>query len=310
VRSYNQQIKTLRLLCQEHHIPMQTPFSDTDVCFLLQAYVRPGRKVTTVPLFLSAIQHFARQQWNVEYVIEKTRQLHETMVSLRRRDSATAVSVSKVPITLADLLAFHAKLDRLYFEHARTWCMALFAFFGLLRIGEYCDGSLHIGDVSAQPYGLDIVIRRSKTSAQPVCISLAARPDELCPVAALRRYSEFCALLRIPSSPHDPLFVVRTQGGRQFEAIKPQHFIDDIRDLIRHLFPSRTVDDYAGHSFRRGGCTAMLQAGVSQVIVQRHGRWVSDAFKRYLDSLSSPATRVIPTQALIHAPIGAPPRLP
>ena len=52
--------------------------------------------------------------------------------------------------------------------------------------------------------------------------------------------------------------------------MKPQHFIDDVRELIRRLFPSRNADDYAGHSFRRGGTTAMLQAGVSQVIVQRH----------------------------------------
>ena len=89
--------------------------------------------------------------------------------------------------------------------------------------------------------------------------------------------------------------------------MKPQHFIDDIRALIWCLFPTRDVSGYAGHSFRRGGTTAMLQAGVSQVIVQRHRRWVSDAFKRYLDSLSSPATRVIPTQAL--SPIAAPPRL-
>ena len=190
MRSYNQQIKALRRLCDDHHISTDAPFSDTDVCFLLQEYAKRHR-VTTVPLFLSAVQYFARQQWSVEYVIDKSRQLHETQVALRRKYSTTAVSVAKVPITLADLAAFHATLDRQYFEHARTWCAALLAFFGLLRIGEYCDGSLLIGDVSAQPYGLDIVIRRSKTSAQPVRISLAARPDELCPVAALRRYSAF-----------------------------------------------------------------------------------------------------------------------
>jgi hypothetical protein len=264
-----------------------------------------------VPLFLSATQHYARLQWGVEYEILRGRQLHETLVALKRKYSSTAVAVAKVPITLDDLVAFHARLDRRYFEHARIWCAALLAFFGLLRIGEYCNGSLLIGDVCPQPYGLDVVIRHSKTSPhQAVRISMAARPDALCPVAALRHYSLFFPLLRIPSSPRDPLFVVRIRGGAQLELMKPQHFIDDIRGLIRCLFPSRDVDGYAGHSFRRGGTTAMLQAGVSQVIVQRHGRWVSDAFKRYLDSLSSPATRVIPTQALIRTPIGAPPRLP
>jgi hypothetical protein len=261
-----------------------------------------------VPLFLSAIQHFARQEWGVEFVLTKSRQLHETMVALKRKHASSAASIAKTPLTLADLVAFYSALDRRYFEHARTWCAALLAFFGLLRIGEYCDGALLIGDVSSQPYGLDIVIRRSKTSSQPARISIAARPDALCPVAALRHYASFFPLLHIPSSPRDPLFVVRIHAGAKLELMKPQHFIEDIRALIRCLFPSRDVSGYAGHSFRRGGTTAMLQAGVSQVIVQRHGRWVSDAFKRYLDSISSPATRVMPTQALIH--IAAPPRLP
>jgi hypothetical protein len=206
--------------------------------------------------------------------------------------------------------AFHGILDRQYFEHARIWCAALLAFFGLLRIGEYCDGALSISDVSAQPYGLDIVIRRSKTSLQPVRISLAARPDALCPVAALRHYASFFPLLNIPSGPRDPLFVVRCRDGARLELMKPQHFVEDIRMLIQCLFPSRDLSDFAGHSFRRGGTTAMLQAGVSQVIVQRHGRWRSQAFQRYLDSVSSPATRVIPTQALIYTTISAPPRLP
>lgn len=276
---------------------------------MLQAYAETHR-VTTVPLFLSAIQHFAREQWGVEYNIPKGRQLHETLVALRRKHASSDFANAKTPVTLADLVAFHTALDRRYFEHARTWCAALLAFFGLLRIGEYCGGALLIGDVSAQTYGLDIVIRRSKTSSQPARISLAARPDALCPVAALRHYASFFAVLHIPSGPRDPLFVVRIHEGTQLELMKPQHFIEDVRDLVRCLFPSRDVGGYAGHSFRRGGTTAMIQAGVSQVIVQRHGRWLSDAFKRYLDSLSSPATRVIPTQALIHAPIGAPPRLP
>jgi hypothetical protein len=262
-----------------------------------------------VPLFLSAIQHFSRQQWGVEFSISRGRQLHETQVALRHKHASGDFANAKTPITIGDLVAFHTALDRRYFEHARTWCACLLAFFGLLRIGEYCEGALLISDVSAQSYGLDIVIRRSKTSTQPARISLAARPDALCPAAALRHYASFFPVLNIPCGPLDPLFVVRIHGGARIELMKPAHLIGDVRDLIRLLFPARDVLSYAGHSFRRGGTTAMLQAGVSQVIVQRHGRWKSDAFKRYLDSMSSPATRVIPTQALIHAPIVVP-RLP
>ena len=184
-RSYSTQARTLLRLCSKHHVPIDSPFSDTDLCFLLDAYAET-HKVTTVPMFLSAIQHFARVKWGVEYSVPKGRLLFETLGALKLKHASTAASIAKTPITLADLVAFHATLDRRYFEHARTWCAALLGFFGLLRIGEYCDGALFIGDVSEQPYGLDIVIRRSKTSAQPPRISLAERPDALCPVAALR----------------------------------------------------------------------------------------------------------------------------
>ena len=258
--------------------------------------------------FLSAIQWFARKTWDVEFFINKGRQLYvsETQVALRRKHSSSSVSVSKRPISLTDLVAFHSALDLRYFERTRTWCVALFAFFGLLRIGEYCDGALLIGDVSAQPYGLEIVIRRSKTNPHPDRISLALRPDIFCPAAALRHYASVFPVLGIPSGPSDPLFAVCTRGGSRVELMRPSHFNDDIRALLRCLFPSRAASEYAGHSFRRGGTTAMLQAGVSEAIVQRHGRWRSDALKKYLDSLSSPATRIIPTQALIHAPIVVP----
>jgi integrase len=298
-------VNTLLRLCAAHQIDPAIPFSDTDLCYLLYLYAE-GHKVTTVPLFLSAVQYFARRRWGIEFTFPKGRQLHETLTALRHKYASDDFANAKVPITMADLVAFHAALDRRYFEHARTWCAALLAFFGLLRISEYCAGALRIGDVSPEPYGLDIVIRRSKTTTQPVRISLALRPDILCPLAALRHYASFFPLLRIPCGPSDPLFVVRIGDGTRLERLQPAHFIEDVRSLIRLSFPAENARGYAGHSFRRGGTTAMLQAGVPQVIVQRHGRWASDAFKRYLDSASSPATRVIATQALIHAPITIP----
>ena len=47
VRSYNRQIEALLRLCHQHDISIDAPFSDTDVCYLLQAYAE-GHRVTTV----------------------------------------------------------------------------------------------------------------------------------------------------------------------------------------------------------------------------------------------------------------------
>ena len=58
---------------------------------------------------------------------------------------------------------------------------------------------------------------------------------------------------------------------------------------------------YAGHSFRRGGATALKLAGVADSDIQRHGRWKSNAYKLYFDA-DSPAFRLIATRALRPTP--------
>jgi hypothetical protein len=40
--------------------------------------------------------------------------------------------------------------------------------------------------------------------------------------------------------------------------------------------------DYAGHSFRRGGASWALEAGLSGDVIQILGDWKSDAYRGYL----------------------------
>ena len=40
-------------------------------------------------------------------------------------------------------------------------------------------------------------------------------------------------------------------------------------------------EDYAGHSLRIGGAVSLKQAGVEEPIIQKLGRWKSDAYKLY-----------------------------
>ena len=39
---------------------------------------------------------------------------------------------------------------------------------------------------------------------------------------------------------------------------------------------------YSSHSFRRGGCTWAFKAGVPTGLIQHHGDWLSECYKRYL----------------------------
>ena len=40
---------------------------------------------------------------------------------------------------------------------------------------------------------------------------------------------------------------------------------------------------FSTHSLRRGGATAMGQANVDPALIQQHGRWTSECYKRYIE---------------------------
>ena len=42
------------------------------------------------------------------------------------------------------------------------------------------------------------------------------------------------------------------------------------------------VEEYALHSLRTGGATHLSTGGVTQEVLQREGRWASDAYKAYV----------------------------
>jgi hypothetical protein len=51
------------------------------------------------------------------------------------------------------------------------------------------------------------------------------------------------------------------------------------------IWSAAGIPTASGHSFRIGGTTELLLAGVSPSVVQSLGRWSSDAFLRYWRSL-------------------------
>ena len=101
----------------------------------------------------------------------------------RHREHADHVATPKTAITMADLLAFHGLLDHSTFEGARNWCACTLAFFGLLRVNEYCNGHLRHEHVQQTGAGVVIVIAYSKTSLPPARVDISSRSDVLWRVA-------------------------------------------------------------------------------------------------------------------------------
>jgi hypothetical protein len=296
---YGTHFRALHHICDTYGISVDGPLSEFDLCLIMAVYCT-RHKITTLKVFVSALNRYSLTRWSRD--LPRGRLYQDTRTGLENYYGDQNIASPKRAITMDDLRAFHALLDLRYFEHARDWCACLLAFFGLLRIGEYMDSGLRFSHVQSTQHGLDITIPFSKTSRVPAVISVSARSDELCPARAFSTYTAFFPALRLPAHPYSPLFITRLCDRTVIQPLSESEFISRVRSLILAAFPGRDATRYAGHSFRRGGATALQLAGVPSAVIQRQGRWSSDTFRRYIDSDSNPAVRLIATRALLPAP--------
>ena len=87
-------------------------------------------------------------------------------------------------------------------------------------------------------------------------------------------------MIRLTSaSAADPAFAVKSSTGKLMPLLYRQ-LQEKIKVLI--IETGRDPALYASHSFRRGGCTWAFKAGVPTNLIQHHGDWLSDCYKKYL----------------------------
>ena len=179
--------------------------------------------------------------------------------------------------TIGDLRAIRAHVNLGVFADARDWCAAVFAFYGLLRIKEYTCSGLLREHVTVHQWGINLAIPFSKTQLIPTAVAMVRRDDELCPLAAHRAYARHLPPglrgLDVPYFLHN-----RTTAAPLTDIT----FIRRVRRWVRDIL-HQSPTDYSGHSFRRGGTTALQIAGVPESTIASHGRWKSLAYRAYFD---------------------------
>lgn len=181
--------------------------------------------------------------------------------------------------TIEDLRGIHATLDLTTFADARDWCASLFAFFGLLRIKEYLCSGLLTQHVTQEPWGINLTVPFSKTSLIPTAVAIIRRGDALCPVAAYHAY-----LSHLPPRPRRPGLPFFVHHPHSDSGLSDITFIRHVRRWLTRVLPAgRDADEYTGHSFRRGGTTALFLADVPEATIAAHGRWKSTAYRGYFD---------------------------
>ena len=117
----------------------------------------------------------------------------------------------------------------------------------------------------------------SKTALIPAAVALVRRDDQLCPVAAHIAYTR-----HLPSRLRRvgvPYFLHSATSAAPLTDVT---FIRHVRRWARDCL-SHPPHDYTGHSFRRGGASALQIAGVPESTIASHGRWKSLAYRAYFD---------------------------
>ena len=184
-------------------------------------------------------------------------------------------------LSLQQCNSFISYIDLRSFDNARNWCALLFAFFGLLRVGEYTSSSsskvhLRLKHVTV---GISFVVPYSKTSLTPTTVRICARNDILCPVAACIHYLSF---FRRSRSADEPFFVTSSSIESSNHSLTPDTFIKWLK--LQSVRIGLNPSNISGHSLRRGGTTAMFIAGCSETVIAQHGRWRSLTYRLYFDA--------------------------
>jgi hypothetical protein len=208
-------------------------------------------------------------------------------------------SAPKTAITFDLLQQIGIGLNHNTFDGARDWCCYLFAFFGMLRVGEYTGGFLRIRDVSVFQHKVRLTIPFSKTMLQPVEIDLVKRNDEFDPVEAANNYLQLYPI-HLRNTPNRAFFLIAPTPTSK--PLEERVFTLRLRNLIRQILPHVDANKFAGHSFRRGGASALHLAGVEEADIKRQGRWKSQAVQLYYDSQYNEEIRLRPTLLLSQAP--------
>jgi integrase len=284
--------RTFLSICAQLAIQPLAPLSEQDLCRIVTEYMRSGdHKVTTMPNFISAIADWARTHSFGELPRGITfQQLKQGILNWHGDEN---FSNKKEALTLADLRAIHGYLDCHHFEDARDWCAFIFAFFALLRIHEYADGGLLFRHVRRTDAGISLTISHSKTQLVAVQVEMVRRNDDLCPVLARQHYlNHIPAYLKQPENP----FFLASQSSRR--PMKDSQIIRRLKELASGAL-GRDPAEFSGHSFRRGGASALVQAGASEATIQSHGRWASQAVRGYYDTQHSSQLRQAPTALLL-----------
>ena len=265
--------------------------------------------VGTMGAVQAAVAHWHRENKAPNYLDTMEGQLWKrgaAKLAARKADAKGVRRAPGLPISVfRALLSWlrNQEQARPHFKerYQRDAAWTVLGFCGLLRRSEL--GALRVRDVDVTDTGVKIFIHKSKNSQLvgawimlPAVTASGTKIREIVDRWLATRH----VLSGGAAAPDAALFTTWQRGGppparghmtAQGMAAggKGQALVEMFKTYLQHMVAdgSLTGDDahqqYTGHSLRRGGATALYNAGWTAEEIIAHGRWTSEAYRIYLE---------------------------
>jgi len=277
-RSYLRSWSLLLEFCKSYTLPFVFPCCPTLICNFVGHLHNKHHSPNSITSHISAISY-------IHKLCEVYDPTHSFMVRkiLKGAHNLRKSFDSRLPITKAILTNLIAALQHTVAnEHDRVILRAIFllAFHGFMRLGELIPISpaqidkviqrSHVLFVDSASVQISLHYYKHMKNNQSMTITLSSNSQPtFCPVTALQNY------LDIVPHTSGPLFTFKS--GRPIT----HNFVSShLKNAVQ--FIGLNPSHYLGHSFRIGAATEAAKLGMSETVIQRLGRWHSNAVQRYI----------------------------
>lgn len=270
--SYDSLTRTFERWCDDFAVSPLKRLSEEDLCAAAVWFCR-DHKHSSLKNYVAAIRDAQLRAGFGE--LDRGDRWKRVKTGLSNFYSLTQEVEKKLALSVDQLRAISAAVDRKDEFQCVCWFATVVAWHALLRVGEYCDGRLRWRDVSVCDRGVTVNVRFDKVHLKPREVCVVAWPQEpaLCIVAA---YHQF---IRARGGARGvPLSALLTCGK---SVLSKKRYIAQLKAWAASACGVKE-SVVAGHSLRRGGTTALTQAGVPEMLIQHHGRWESFTNREYI----------------------------
>ena len=270
-QAYQRGLNQFREFCDIYKVPYTMPFSCQQVVrFITFLFFLKRYAYATIQSMISALSYVHTLN-NLQNLSESVL-VKRALMGIRNLSVPTCKSIPMPKEVMEKVVISADGTIQDSFKCGLFKAMTALAFYGLLRVGEFTKSRncLQLRDILLSSDKVQITFRSFKHShGESATINvLSVAENEVCPVLLLRQY----------------LTCRGTSAGSLFQYLDgttPTR-LDYWNWLASMLHSCNIPGKFSTHSLRKGGASHMALMGYTEEQIRLHGRWHSDAYKKYI----------------------------